>query len=104
MKKTILFCLLVCWMAACSSEPPPAAPSETTAIGSIERLDPAFDALVSQGAQIEKLAGDFTFIEGPLWRPSTRPGCRTSSGRSPATTPYSSPSRASATRAGSSIS
>jgi gluconolactonase len=70
MKKTILFCLLACWMAACSSETPPAAPAETTAIGSIERLDPAFDALVPQGAQIEKLAGDFTFIEGPLWRPS----------------------------------
>jgi gluconolactonase len=34
------------------------------------RLDPAFDALVPKDAQIEKLAGGFTFIEGPLWRPS----------------------------------
>ena len=40
------------------------------AIGSIARLDPAFDALVPKDAQIEKLAGGFTFIEGPLWRPS----------------------------------
>jgi gluconolactonase len=39
-------------------------------IGSIQRLDPAFDALVPKDAQIEKLAGGFTFIEGPLWRPS----------------------------------
>ena len=36
---------------------------------SIVRLDPAFDALVPPGAQIEKLAGGFSFIEGPVWRP-----------------------------------
>ena len=34
------------------------------------RLDPAFDALVPQDAQIEKLADGFTFTEGPIWRPS----------------------------------
>lgn len=32
------------------------------------RIDPAFDALVPAGTQIEKLAGGFTFTEGPLWR------------------------------------
>jgi len=37
---------------------------------SIVRLDPALDALVPQKAQIEKLAGGFQFIEGPVWRPS----------------------------------
>jgi gluconolactonase len=37
---------------------------------SIVRLDSAFDALVPAGAQIEKLANGFTFIEGPIWRPS----------------------------------
>jgi gluconolactonase len=46
-----------------------AAPQKT-AIGTIVRLDPAFDRLVPKDAQIEKLAGGFTFIEGPLWRPS----------------------------------
>ena len=57
--------------AACTNAPPPAAPPEKpAAIGSIERLDPAFDTLVPKEAQIEKLAGGFTFIEGPLWRPS----------------------------------
>jgi gluconolactonase len=46
-----------------------AAPEAVTAgEGSILRLDPAFDALVPKNARIEKLAGGFTFIEGPLWR------------------------------------
>ena len=35
--------------------------------GSIERVDPAFEALVPQGAKIEKLAGGFVFTEGPVW-------------------------------------
>jgi gluconolactonase len=43
-----------------------AAPS---GIGTIERLDPALDALVAPGAAIEKVAGGFKFTEGPLWRP-----------------------------------
>ena len=55
--------------AACSSAPPPAAvPEKPAVIGSILRVDPAFDTLVPKEAQIEKLAGGFTFIEGPLWR------------------------------------
>ncbi len=37
--------------------------------GKIIRLDPAFDALVSKDAKIEKVATGFTFTEGPLWRP-----------------------------------
>ena len=36
----------------------------------ITRLDPAFDRLVPGDARVEKVAGGFTFIEGPLWRPS----------------------------------
>ena len=43
--------------------------SQTSAVGSIERLEPAFDALVAPGAVIEKVAGGFKFTEGPLWRP-----------------------------------
>jgi gluconolactonase len=38
-------------------------------IGDIVRLDPAFDQLVPKDARIEKVAGGFTFTEGPLWRP-----------------------------------
>ena len=37
---------------------------------SIIRIDPEFDALVPRDARIEKVAGGFTFTEGPLWRPS----------------------------------
>ena|SRR5258708_4378870 len=35
--------------------------------GSIERFDPAFDKLVAPDAKIEKLAGGFTWSEGPVW-------------------------------------
>ncbi len=37
-------------------------------VGSIERLDPALDALVPAGAKIEEIASGFNFTEGPLWR------------------------------------
>jgi gluconolactonase len=33
----------------------------------IIRMDPALDALVPAGAKVEKVAGGFGFIEGPLW-------------------------------------
>jgi sugar lactone lactonase YvrE len=36
----------------------------------IVALDPAFSRIVPDGAQIEKLAGGFTFIEGPVWDPA----------------------------------
>src|SRR5207248_8036346 len=57
--------------ASCSKAPEaPAVAERPAAVGTILRLDPAFDQLVPKDAQIEKLAGGFTFIEGPLWRPS----------------------------------
>ncbi|MEO8561771.1 MAG: SMP-30/gluconolactonase/LRE family protein [bacterium] len=34
----------------------------------IDRLDPAFDAIVPPGATIEKLADGFDWTEGPVWR------------------------------------
>jgi gluconolactonase len=37
---------------------------------SIIRIDPSFDTLVPRDARIEKVAGGFTFTEGPLWRPN----------------------------------
>ena len=55
-----------------ASAPPAAAataPAATAAVGTIKRLDPAFDALVAPAAVIEKVAGGFKFTEGPLWRP-----------------------------------
>jgi gluconolactonase len=35
----------------------------------IVRLDPALDRIVSPGTKLEKLAGGFQFIEGPVWHP-----------------------------------
>jgi gluconolactonase len=66
MKSKLLFAVALLTVA-CSTPP---APEKPAAVGSIVRLDPAFDALVPKEAQIEKLAGGFTFIEGPIWRPS----------------------------------
>ena len=62
-------------LGACKSAPPAAGPATAAAaaphvyptIGSIERLDPALDALVPEGAPIEKLAEGFTWAEGPVW-------------------------------------
>jgi gluconolactonase len=36
-------------------------------VGSIERLDPAFDLLVARDARLEKLAEGFRWSEGPTW-------------------------------------
>ena len=36
-------------------------------MGSIERLDPAFDKLIPKDAKIEKLADGFLWSEGPVW-------------------------------------
>jgi gluconolactonase len=43
-------------------------PAET--IGSIERLDPALDALVPADAKVEKVVGGFKWTEGPVWMPA----------------------------------
>ncbi len=41
----------------------------TAHVGTIVRIDPAFDSLVPPDAKLEKLADGFSFTEGPLWRP-----------------------------------
>lgn len=41
----------------------------TSTTGTILRVAREFDSLVPHDASIEKLAGGFTFTEGPLWRP-----------------------------------
>jgi gluconolactonase len=42
--------------------------SQAATLGRIERLDPAFDQLVDQGAVIELLAANkFVWAEGPVW-------------------------------------
>jgi gluconolactonase len=74
MKKRIIAAAAFAVLAACNTAPPPAeksaAPAPPPAAGSVERLDASLDALVPPSATVEKLAGGFTFIEGPLWFPS----------------------------------
>jgi gluconolactonase len=53
-------CLLIASVANAQTQLP-------KTIGSIERLDPAFDKLVPEGATIEVLAGGFDWTEGPCW-------------------------------------
>ena len=54
-------------LAACAT---PAPTPGVTAVGSVERLDPALDALVPRDARVERLAGGFAWAEGPAWRKS----------------------------------
>src|ERR1035441_3668088 len=36
-------------------------------VGSVVRMDPALDKLVAPGTKVEKVHGDFGFVEGPVW-------------------------------------
>ena len=44
------------------------ARAETTLVGSVERLDPSLDALVSPDARPEVIASGFGWSEGPVWK------------------------------------
>jgi gluconolactonase len=57
-------------LSSCTPKPVDAPNNSPNPVGSIVRLDPAFDSLVPPSAQVEKLAGGFQFTEGPLWFPS----------------------------------
>ncbi len=57
-----LFLLLFTTLAAFAEEPIPAFR------GSIERLDPTLDTLLSPDAKIEVLTSGFNWSEGPVWR------------------------------------
>jgi gluconolactonase len=45
----------------------PAWDEPRATIGTIERLDPAFDELIGKDAVLEKLADGFAWTEGPVW-------------------------------------
>lgn len=68
--KRLLF-LLVPMVGACTS--PENSTDTTTApypiLGSIDRLDPALDSLISPAAQLEIIADGFEWTEGPVWIP-----------------------------------
>ena len=68
--KRCLLVLGVLGLAACRApEVKQSAAPVVVVDESIVRKDPAFDALVPLGAKIEKVAGGFQFIEGPVWMP-----------------------------------
>ena len=65
--------LLACFVLAALGAVPlaPAAtqddPKLPMTLGSIDRKDPKFDALIPKDAKIEVLAGGFKWTEGPVW-------------------------------------
>ena len=67
--KALLVLAVAILLVGCSHAPAPAPVAETHGVGSIVRLDPAFDSIVPKDAQIEKVGSGFQFTEGPLWRP-----------------------------------
>jgi gluconolactonase len=72
MRTLLVLCAAV--LAAALAWPLAAAPPEVTrsrerTLGTIERLDPAFDELIGKDAQLEALATGFEWVEGPVWVP-----------------------------------
>lgn len=63
--------LPVAALLSCKTEAPvPEATGEYPTLGSIERLDPALDAIVPEDAALELLADDHEWTEGPVWVPA----------------------------------
>ena len=68
MRWIVTFCLLGL-VTGCSQQQAPekAEQPASSTIGSIVRLDPAIDAIIPQGAKIEKVASGYEWTEGPVW-------------------------------------
>src|SRR5258708_13470164 len=66
----LAFSAAFCLLAACHSAVPVPLTGGAAPVGSLERLDPAFDALIPPGATIDVLAEGFDWSEGPVWRKS----------------------------------
>jgi gluconolactonase len=76
LKMTLLAAVGALALAACSQQQTAEAPVENTTAAaapvaaegtSIERLDPALDAIIPPGAVLEKIGSGFGFAEGPVW-------------------------------------
>src|SRR5882757_2791161 len=67
MKKlsSAVFVLLASIQSTWAQEQKPVTTKEV--IGTVERLDPRFDALVPKDAQLEKIAEGFIWTEGAVW-------------------------------------
>ena len=65
---TIVFSIAA--LLSCTTEAPVPEPTgEYHTLGSIERLDPALDAIVPEDAALELLADAHEWTEGPVWVP-----------------------------------
>jgi gluconolactonase len=62
--KYLLPCLLMISFSCAKKQD---SANDLPSIGSIESMDPAFDALVNANAQVEIIAEGFEWSEGPLW-------------------------------------
>jgi gluconolactonase len=60
--KLLLACTLFGILFSCAPKE-----KEAKSVGSIERIDPDFDALVKADAKVEVIADGFEWSEGPLW-------------------------------------
>ena len=65
MKRQVAFLLVGLSQASLAVGAEPTAPKKT--LGTIERKDPRFDALVPKDAVLEVLAEGFAWTEGPVW-------------------------------------
>ena len=67
MRRLLLLCLAI-FLAIPTARAEEGGPADLIpTLGSIERLDPRFDALVPKDALIEVLASGFEWAEGPVW-------------------------------------
>jgi gluconolactonase len=67
MKKTIFCLIAIMAISACKSNETKTELETTEPIGTIERIDPALDALVDENATVEIIAEGHDWTEGPLW-------------------------------------
>lgn len=59
--------LLLAVLAALVAVPAVAEDKLPATLGTVERVDPAFEALIPKDAKIEVLAGGYKWSEGPVW-------------------------------------
>lgn len=59
--------VLLSAIAICLAEAPAQAQTRDAGAGKITRNDAALDKIVPAGAAVEKVRGDFKFVEGPVW-------------------------------------
>ena len=64
MKQACLLLFCAALMVACKPK------EDKPALATIERIDPAFDALIDADAQVETIMDGFAWSEGPLWLPN----------------------------------